>query len=151
MTQTDELIIDETNFDQYFFDARKNKPKQGQVLACFESLAELHDGQLKQDMLNLLVTNPKGSEFASRLLQKVGCALESESYKVTKAMLQDMLNGMSESEILAKPYEYACRLLYYTQHEYVPQNDKRWWSTSFIDTRIVKDEESLKNINTDNK
>ena len=150
MTNTDELIIDETNFDQYFFDARKNKPQHGQVLACFEAVAELMDGTLKQDRLNLLVASPKGGEFAPKLMQKITGASEEDSVKVAKEMTLDLLNGMDKASVLAKPYEFVCKMYYYTQKEYIPQNDRRWWSTSFIDMRFLNDQQDFVKNNNDN-
>ena len=37
---TQELIIDENNFDQYFRDISKNVPEKGDVLAKYTAIAE---------------------------------------------------------------------------------------------------------------
>lgn len=130
-----DLIIDETNFDQYFFDTRKHKPKPGQVLACYEAAAELVDGDLKRDLLCLLMTTDK-AEAAQRLLQKLGGASYEDSVRVCREMTEDLVNGMLPEEVAEKPYRYRYQSFYYTNLEYVPDNDPHWWSSSLIDIRL---------------
>jgi len=71
-----ELVIDESNFDQYFFDIYEHKPKPGQILACYEAMADFIDGNLKRDILHILVSSKKGGEAGPRLMQKLAGATE---------------------------------------------------------------------------
>jgi len=43
-----ELVIDQNNFNDYFFDVRKFSPKQGQILAKFSAVAIFGDGPEKE-------------------------------------------------------------------------------------------------------
>lgn len=144
------LVIDETNFNQYFSDARKHRPKPGQILACYEASADLVDGNLKRDIIHLLMTNKKAGESCPRLLQKLGGATPNESLKVIKEMMYDLLAGMGTDEVADKPYSYQCQFFYYTWRECMPKNDPHWWSTALVDVsgwddsdldRIFPDEE----------
>ena len=38
-----ELIIDENNFEQYFFDVRRHKPQKGQIMVKYTAIAEFID------------------------------------------------------------------------------------------------------------
>lgn len=131
----DSLVIDQSNFNQYFFDARTNPPKKGQVLACYETKADFVDGNLKRDIIHLLMTNPKAGESTTRLLNKVGGATHKSSIDVIKQMTSDLLSGMSSDDVSKKPYEMHCQFFYYTQKELIP-NDPHWWSTSLIDATV---------------
>lgn len=120
----DELVIDETNFEQYFFDVRKNKPQEGQVMAKFTAIAAFGEGTGKQDVVNLL---KKGrAEQASRVMQKLHWAKVPDCYKVCREISEDLVSGMSEQEVISKEYEYVLEAYYYTQREYVPKDDPRW-------------------------
>ena len=48
---TEELVIDETNFEEYFFDVRKHKPKRGQILAKYTAIATLERCNEKENLL----------------------------------------------------------------------------------------------------
>jgi len=128
-----DLVIDESNFDQYFFDARRNKPKPGQVLACYEANAEFVDGNLKRDTIHLLMTSNKGGEASVRLVQKLGGGTPTSSMTVVKEMMQDLLSGMSSDEVAEKPYSFQCQFFYYTWRECMPKGDPHWWSTALVD------------------
>lgn len=105
--------------DNKLFDARRNKPKKGQVLARFRAIAEFVEGEVKRDVITAL---EKGRiESACKILQKLCCALEYESYKVCRQISEDLLNGMSPQEIEYKPYEYIYEALYYANKEDVPK------------------------------
>lgn len=120
-----EIVIDETNFDQYFFDVRKHKPEKGQVMACYDAIAEFIDGDLKRDIVNLLLYNDNAGESAPRVFQKLGGASYKDSIKVIKEMVEDLLS-MSVDQVLKKPYEYHLQLFYYTKEEYIPKDDPHW-------------------------
>lgn len=44
----EETVIDESNFNEYFFDVRKHGPKRNQIMARFSAVAEFVDGQMKR-------------------------------------------------------------------------------------------------------
>lgn len=136
-----DLIIDETNFDQYFFDVRKNKPKPGQVLACYEAEADFVEGNLKKDIVHLLMTNNKGSDLSVRLMQKLAGATKDSAISVVKEMMSDLLSGVSSSDVAKKNYSFHCQYFFYTDRDYIPQNDPHWWSTSLIDISRPSDED----------
>jgi len=140
-TPEDELVIDDSNFEEYFFDVRTNKPKPGQVLACYDAIAEFIDGNLKQDIIQLLLQNNRAGETAPRLMQKLAGATVETSMSVVKEMLNDMIAGMPPSEVARKPYEFHCQHFYYTQKEYLPDNDPHWWSSCLIDVRTLDSSE----------
>lgn len=143
-----ELIIDETNFDQYFFDARKHGPKEGHVLACYEAVAEFVDGDLKRDIVNLLMSYDNAAESAQRVFQKLGGASYRDSIRVVKEIVDDLVNGVTVEEVLEKPYEYHLQLFYYTLEEYIPKNDKHWSKIKLINL-IDKDGNKLKDNEID--
>ena len=137
MTSPDALVIDDSNFDEYFFDVRKHKPQQGHVLACYDAIAEFVDGNLKRDIIQLLLQNNKAGETAPRLMQKLAGATNKSAIKVIKEILSDLIAGMSLEEVAQKPYEFHCQHFYYTRKEYLPIGDPHWWSTSLLDVREV--------------
>ena len=69
-----ETVIDEKNFEEYFFDVRRHKPRKGQVMAKFSAIAELIDGQMKEHIVYLLKAMPNGAESAVKVIHKLGCA-----------------------------------------------------------------------------
>jgi len=121
-----ELIIDDSNFDEHFFDARKSGPKQGQVLAKFRARAELIEGHMKEQLVYLLKNMPNGGESCVKVMQKLGCATYSDSMRVPIEMAEDLLKGLSDDEVLHKPYEYDYEQFFYTRRENIPQNDPHW-------------------------
>lgn len=120
-----ELVIDDTNFDQYFFDVRMNSPKRGQVMARYAAMAEFVGGRLKKDIIDLIVNRDK-AEAATRVMQKLGCAVERDSIRVVKEIAKDLASGMTPQEVEDKPYKYNVEVFYYTQKEYVPTDDPHW-------------------------
>ena len=122
----DDVIIDENNFHEYFFDVRMHQPRSGQVMARFRSRAELVDGQLKRDMVNLLIKHERGGEAAKQVMKKLACAIETDAIKVPLEMASDLARGMSADEVCEKPYEYGLECFYYTDAANVPKNDKHW-------------------------
>jgi hypothetical protein len=115
------------NFDQYFFDARKHRPRQGQCLAKFSAVAELVDeGRLKRDVIDLMLNHPKGGESASKVMHKLGGAIERDSYRIPREIGEDLASGMTVDEVAAKPYRFVIEHLFYTQKEHVPVDDPHW-------------------------
>jgi len=129
------LVIDDKNFSHYFFDVRKYGPKPGQVLACYETKADLIEGDLKSDIINLLTKNDGAGGKASILLRKLAGATEKSSIEVVKSIINDLLNGLNEEDVAKKPYEMHCQYYFYTFKDCLPTNDPKWWSASLIDVR----------------
>lgn len=120
---TEELIIDESNFDEYFFDVRTNKPKEGQILAKFSAIAVFGDGPHKHDVIKLLKMDK--AKQAAAVMNKIHHAKVPDCYRVCREICEDMMAGLSDVEIAAKEYEYVLEAFYYTKREYVP-NDSHW-------------------------
>ncbi len=118
------MNIIESNFEDYFFDIRKHKPKRGQVIAKFIAIAELIDGKMKRDLIDLVKYKDK-AEAATKVMKKLGCATEKDSFSVMRKMTEDLL-VMTEEEVLIKPYEYVCEMFFYTKAEHVPTNNPHW-------------------------
>lgn len=130
---TDELVIDETNFSEYFFDVRKHGPKAGQVMAKFIAIAEFIDGQGKKDIIYLLKIGKV--QQAAMVMKKIHGAKEPDCYRVCREICEDMLT-MTDEEVEAKVYEYTMELFFYTQKELVPREDVRWETIKLIDVEF---------------
>lgn len=137
----DGVIIDETNFHEYFFDVRKHKPKTGQVMARFEAIAELTDGQIKRDLVYLLSQGDKGGQSSQKVMRKLGGATEADSIRIPKEITGDLLSGMSVEDVCAKPYKYHLETFYYTEKQNVPKDDPHW---SIISLKKIPTEEAPK-------
>jgi hypothetical protein len=129
MTENNELVIDETNFDQYFKDVRTNAPEPNQVMAVYSAVAELVDGNLKRDLIYLLSHTSKYSESVT-LLRKIGWAEQGDAIRICREIVEDLVNGTSSEEVLAKSYSYKLEAFYYVNREYIPKNDPHW---SFVE------------------
>ena len=119
-----DLVINEKNFEEYFFDARKNAPQKGQVMAKYIAIAELVEGTLKKDLINLLKLDKAAA--AVSVLSKLGGAKYQDAVKICLEISNDLLSGLSEDEILAKPYKFTLEHFFYTQKDYVPKGDPHW-------------------------
>lgn len=122
----DDIVIDASNFSSYFFDVRMNKPVDGQVMARFRGRAEFVDGQLKRDMIDLLLNNEKGGDVAKTVMKKLACAIERDAIRVPLQITSDLATGMSIEAVCHKPYEYDIECFYYTDPTNVPKDDKHW-------------------------
>lgn len=118
--------ITQENFEQFFFDIRKNKPKKGQVMACYRAVAEFVDGRMKKDVIHLLQKMNNGGESAAKLMRKLACATEGDSYRVPRELAEDLLSGMTVEEVENKSYKFVIEVFYYTQREFVPEDDPHW-------------------------
>jgi len=121
-----DLIIDENNFSQYFRDVLTNKPSKGDVLVCYKAIAELCDGDLKEQVVESLFLDKVGPNKAITLLTKIGKSSRKEAISLIKKISYDLYNGMSKPMVLAKAYEYLFEIYYYSKEEYLPKNDKHW-------------------------
>lgn len=122
----DELIIDDTNFSKYFRDVRMNKPEKGEVMARFTSMAELIEGRIKHDVIDLLCNKKNKTEAAMQVMRKLGSATEKDSIRVCKEICKDLASGLSLQEVEKKIYKYQLEMFYYTKKEYIPIDDPHW-------------------------
>lgn len=120
-----ELIIDEKNFSQYFRDCRTSRPERGDVVACWSGRAEFIDGQMKKDIIDLLINKEKAFA-ATQVMRKLGGATQKDCIRVCKEIASDLANGMSEEEVEKKVYNYDIELFYYTKKEFIPLDDPHW-------------------------
>jgi hypothetical protein len=140
----DEIIIDENNFSNYFRDCRMNRPERGDVIARYSAIAEFIDGQMKKDIINLLMNNEK-AVAATAVMRKLGCSNEADSIRICREVAEDLASGMTPDQVEAKIYKYKLESFYYTKKEYVPENDPHWAIISIanLDTFLDKDNQVL--------
>ncbi len=125
----DELIIDESNFNEYFFDIRFNKPKKGQIMARFRAQADFVEGKGKRDLMDLLKQDK--AYQACQVMKKIHGAKEPDCYRICREIAEDLL-VMPPEEVETKPYTYLLEYFYYTKREYVPQ-DKHWETLGMLE------------------
>ena len=126
---TDELVIDNTNFDQHFHDARTHRPQRGQIIARYAAVAEFVNGRLKKDIVDLIY-NKNRPEAATRVMRKLGCATDKDAIRVCREIAQDLVSGMTPHEVEEKVYKYTIEVFYYTLKENVPVDDPHWTAIS---------------------
>jgi hypothetical protein len=119
-----ELIIDENNFEQYFFDVRRHKPQKGQIMVKYTAIAEFVDGLMKKNIIDLLHKNK--AEAAVSVMRNLGCATEKESIRIVREVCDDLVYGMTKEDVEKKIYKYTLESFYYTQKENFPLNDPHW-------------------------
>lgn len=129
--KTDELVITDENFDQYFFDVRRHEPKRGQVMALYSASAEFVEGPEKQQIIDLLSKTEKAIP-TTQVMRKLLFASELDAIRVPRLMAQDLLDGMSVDEVLKKPYKYTVEMYFYTTRECVPKDDPHWSVISVV-------------------
>ncbi len=130
INMNEEIVIDESNFDQYFFDIRTNRPKPGQIMACYSAMAEFVRSHEKWQLIDLLKM-PNKAEAATQIMRKLLFASELDAIRVSRQIAEDLSKGMSEELILDKPYKYKVEIFYYTMPEYLPA-DPHWISISLL-------------------
>ena len=121
---SEEVEITSENFSEYFFDTRRHKPKQGQIMAKFSAVALFGEGGPKKDIIKLLKTDMAFQ--AAQVMNKIHCAKAPDCYRICREIAEDLLSGMSDEEVERKDYEYILEICYYTQRECVPKNDPHW-------------------------
>jgi hypothetical protein len=124
------MEINASNFDQYFFDVRTHKPEKNQVMASYTAIAELREGRLKSDLIDLFLNKDK-TEAAIQLLRKIGLAKERDAIKVCREICED-LKTMSVEEVEKKSYKFVMEAFYYTQKEHIPLDDPHWNVISLV-------------------
>ena len=122
---SDELIINESNFTQYFRDCRTSQPERGDIIACWTGVAEFIEGRMKKDIMDLL-SNKEKAFAATQVMIKLGRATQKDAIRICKEITSDLISGMSQEEVEKKSYEYTIELFYYTKKEYIPLNDPHW-------------------------
>lgn len=168
--ETDNLVIDESNFKDYFFDVRLNKPQKGQIMASFTAVGEFCDGPEKRQIIEFL-RNSSNIESAMQIMQRVLAAKETDGYRVLREITEDLLAGMSTNEVAQKPYKFVFELCFWTKPEYIPTNDPHWACVSILNmdehfakselldkgqgieikARLVQDAEKSQNSQTENE
>lgn len=131
---TKQVMIDDSNFHEYFFDVRNHGPKKNQIMARFSAIADFVDGQMKQDIIYLLSTMENGGASAVKVMQKLGCATYEAAIDVCIKIAEDLKAGYNKgmdidvvgSEVEKKTYSYHYEQFFYTQAECVPKGDVHW-------------------------
>lgn len=118
------MVIDESNFTEHFFDARKSKPKPNQVMARFRAVAAFGESPAKMDVVNLMFMDKARSAVA--VMKKIHCAAEPDCFRVCREICEDLVSGMSKEEVCQKEYEFLLENFYYTDRENVPVDDPHW-------------------------
>ena len=121
----EEIVIDSSNFSEYFFDVRQHAPKSGQIMAKFTAVALFGEGAEKTDIINLLQQD-KAKQAAS-VMNRIHLAKEPDCYRVCAEICEDLfIHGLTVEEVQKKDYEFVLEAVYYTQREYIPKNDPHW-------------------------
>jgi hypothetical protein len=142
-----EEIIDDKNFKSYFRDVRNNAIQKGEIIAKYTSFAEFVEGNEKKQILHLIQNTDK-MNATTQVMRKLLFASELDAYKVPLAMAKDLAEGLSEEEVLKKPYKYKLEMFFYAKAEHVPKDDPHWSIISVINVEdfINKNFDSEKNI-----
>ncbi len=119
-----DIEITQKNFEEYFFDVRKHRPKPGQIMAKYTAVAEFVGPQGKRDIMKLMTMDK--AHAACQVMTKLHGAKAPGNYRVCREIAEDMLTGMSEQEIIDKPYDFVVEFFFYTQREYVPKGNPHW-------------------------
>lgn len=128
---SEDLVIDEKNFNRYFFDVRTNKPQPGQIMACYTAIAEFIDGNEKRQIIDLICRTDKAHAIA-QVMRKLLFASEKDANCVPIQISEDLMSGMSVEDVLKKPYKYTVEMFFYTKPEYMPKNDPHWTTVSLL-------------------
>jgi hypothetical protein len=129
-TNDKNIIIDTSNFNEYFFDVRKFGPKEGQIMAKFSAVAIFGDGPEKRDVIKILRRDK--AEAAAMVMRKIHCAREPDCYRVCREIVEDLIRGMTDDEVAKKEYEFVLEAFYYTKREYLPENDPHWETIDLV-------------------
>ena len=138
----DEIVIDSSNFKDYFFDVRKFGPKHGQVMAKFRAIAIFAEGEEKRDLIKILKRDK--AEAAAMVMQKIHCAATPDCYRVCREICEDLLSGMTDQEVEKKEHEYFLEAFYYTKKEYIPKDDPHWETIDVL--RYDQDDKTFKSV-----
>lgn len=123
---SDELIIDETNFSEYFRDPSKFSPRHGDILVRYRAKADFISGDDKKDVIYQLCNSSFGAKSAIQIIKKLGKTNEKEALSVAKRICEDLYGGMKDEEVLAKPYSYVLEMFFFANKDHIPKDDKHW-------------------------
>jgi hypothetical protein len=132
-----EIEIDETNFGEHFRDVRVCDPSKGDVIAQYSASAEFVDGGEKRQVISLLSSTENKMEATAQVMRKLLFASEKDAYRVPRLMAEDLLSGMTEDDVAAKPYKYTLEMFFYTKPDNVPKGDPHWSSISLLNVDEV--------------
>jgi hypothetical protein len=135
METKQEIEIDESNFSQYFRDVRTGVMERGDIIAQYAASAELVDGLEKRQIVSLLKDTENKMEATAQVMRKLLFASEIDAYRVPRMMAEDMLSGMSEDEVVSKPYKYTLEMFFYSKPEHVPKDDPHWSVISVLNAQ----------------
>lgn len=135
MVKSDD-IINKENFDFYFRDCRLNKPEQGDVIAQWVGIGQLHKGRLKEDIVDLLLNKDNKALAAVQVIKKLGFATHEAAVSLCIEICKDLHVGKTQEEVADKVYCYDIEVFYYTKIEHVPKTDPCW---SVINIRNLDD------------
>lgn len=135
METNQEIEIDESNFSQYFRDVRTGVMERGDIIAQYAASAELVDGLEKRQIVSLLKDTENKMEATAQVMRKLLFASEIDAYRVPRMMAEDMLSGMSEDEVVSKPYKYTLEMFFYSKPEHVPKDDPHWSVISVLNAQ----------------
>jgi hypothetical protein len=124
--------ITSKNFNEYFFDIRRNKPQKGQVIARFRAICQLIDNEEKRFLIRLL-QKPDAARSIATMMTKVFNASKHSSWSLPIEMGRDLLAGVPIDEVAKKEYEFEGEFYYYTMPDYVPKDDPHWEIVNIID------------------
>jgi len=133
--KSEEIVINEENFNEYFKEINKNKPEKGDIIASYRAKAYLVEGDLKKDVIKLLKTK-EGVNSAVKILNKFAYCIYEDAVSICKNICQELSLGLSDEEVLKKEYPYTLEIFYYTKKENVPENDKHWSIMTIIDKNL---------------
>ena len=148
----EQIEITEDNFEEYFFDVRKHDPERGQILARYMTKAEFIDGFMKRNVIELLSTHKNAGNTAPQVMRKLGLALEEDSIRICREIVEDLMSGMSEDEVAEKAYPFTLECFFYTEKENVPTDDSHWDIVSinnldkFLDENEVESSEIVDDV-----
>lgn len=138
----DDLVIDSSNFSEYFFDVRQHRPQAGQIMAKYTAVADFVASDAKRNVMTLLRMEGK-AHSAAMVMRKIHGAKEPDCYRVCREMAQDMLI-MTDEDVLQRPYTMVIEFFFYTQRKYVPKNDPHWQTIDLLkydsESRTLKSE-----------
>ena len=129
---TEEIEIDEGNFAEHFRDVRTSEMFRGDVMAQYTTVAELVEGNEKRQLISLLRGTEGKMEATAQVMRKLLFANELDAYRVPRMMAEDLLSGMSEDEVLIKPYKYTLEMFFYADPGDVPKDDPHWSIISIL-------------------
>lgn len=133
----EDLVIDESNFGQHFRDVRVSKPERGEVMAQYTASADFVDGNEKRQVISLLTSTEGKMEATAQVMRKLLFASEVDAYRVPRLMAEDLMAGMGEEEVAAKPYRYTLEMFFYTKPENVPKDDPHWSSICLLNPEDI--------------